>query len=204
MTARLIAAVVLCLAGTAGAGAQEAPTPGHDQAGIAGQAGNAVAGRVALNQAAGSGNTQANLAALALPADGHGGAAVRVRQQPASGARDRAASAQLQGGAFTGSRGLLSINQIAGSGNAQANLFVVGRQTAATAVLVAGVDDAALAAIAAEPGTGDRAAPAALRDARIGDDAFRGSQGVVQLNQTAGVGNLSTNAIVLQLPGGTP
>ena len=28
--------------------------------------------------------------------------------------------------------------------------------------------------------------------------------GVVQVNQTAGVGNQSTNAVVLQLPGGAP
>jgi hypothetical protein len=38
----------------------------------------------------------------------------------------------------------------------------------------------------------------------IADDAFRGSQGVVQVNQTAGVGNSSANAIVIQLPGGSP
>jgi hypothetical protein len=197
-----VAAAVLCLAGTAGAAAQEAPPPGQDHARIAGQAGSAAAGRIALNQAAGSGNTQTNLAVLAT--DARGGAAVQVRQQPAPGARARAASAQLQGDAFAGSRGLLSINQVAGSGNAQANLFVVGRQAAAGAVLVATVDDAALAVTAAEPPTDERAAPAALRDARIEDTAFRGSQGVVQLNQTAGVGNRSANAIVLQLPGGTP
>ena len=32
--------------------------------------------------------------------------------------------------------------------------------------------------------------------------AFARSQGVVQVNQTAGVGNTSVNAVVLQLPGG--
>jgi len=201
----LAAVAVLCLGAAPGLQAQEA-SPGRDHARIAGQAGHAVSGRVAVNQAAGSGNAQANLAVLAISTGGQGQAALQVRQHPAPGARDRAASTQLQGHAFAGSQGLLSINQVAGSGNAQANLFVVGQRSVSTPIPlpIAGLDDTALAAVAAAPGPGDHATPIPPRDARIADDAFRGSQGVIQLNQTAGVGNLSTNAIVLQLPGGTP
>ena len=70
--------------------------------------------------------------------------------------------------------------------------------------LVAGVDDAALAGVAGDTTSGGAQPTSRPREAFIADDAFRGSQGVVQVNQTAGVGNASTNAIVLQLPGGTP
>jgi hypothetical protein len=43
-----------------------------------------------------------------------------------------------------------------------------------------------------------------VREARIDAGAIASPRGVLQINQTAGVGNASVNAIVLQLPGGTP
>ena len=206
MTSRAHLVVLPLLLGFAAIGAARAagPSPGEDNALLDGQAGVGARGRIAVNQAAGSGNAQSNLAAIAISTSGTGQVGLQARQQPFAGPRDRAASAQLQGGAFSGSQGLLSINQVAGSGNAQANLFAVGQHVGPTDVVLAGLDDSARASVTGDSASGQPAAPPVTRDARIGDGAFRGSQGVVQLNQTAGVGNLSTNAIVLQLPGGTP
>lgn len=197
----LLLAVLLAATSWA-ANAGEPPSAGADRARIGDHAGAGSAGRIAINQAAGSGNAQANLAALALADRGLAGVGALQSAGVAAGARDRLASARIDGAAFAGTRGLLSMNQVAGSGNAQANLFATGPQAAvATLAVLADLDDAALAGVA-----GDAAAPAAagaparVREAHIADGAFRGSQGVVQVNQTAGVGNVSTNAIVLQLP----
>ena len=183
-----------------------------DQAVIEGAAVSGAQGRIAVNQAAGTGNAQANLGALATSDGGLGLVGVHAAQKPGETSpalRERDAAARIQHGAFSGSQGVLSVNQIAGSGNAQANLFMVGQGpqgvVAAGVHGISGIDDAALADVAGDANTTEGAVvPSWRREAVIADDAFRGSQGVVQVNQTAGVGNSSTNAIVLQLPGGTP
>ena len=183
-----------------------------DQAVIEGAAVSGAQGRIAVNQAAGTGNAQANLGALATSDGGLGLVGVHAAQKPGAASpalRERDAAAHIQHGAFSGSQGVLSVNQIAGSGNAQANLFMVGQGpqgvVAAGVHGISGIDDAALADVAGDANTTEGAVvPSWRREAVIADDAFRGSQGVVQVNQTAGVGNSSTNAIVLQLPGGTP
>ena len=195
-TTTLAAALVLS--------ALAAPAAADDRAVIEGQAAAGTGGRIAVNQAAGTGNAQANLAAIAIADGGTGLVGLQARQQPTAGALDRAASAKLRDGAFSASQGLLSVNQVAGSGNAQANLFAIGQLGSPAVALVAGVDDAALAGVAGDTTSGGAQPTSRPREAFIADDAFRGSQGVVQVNQTAGVGNASTNAIVLQLPGGTP
>lgn len=192
-----------------------APESGTDAAGadaalIGGDAGRDLGGRAAINLAAGSGNAQANLAAIALSSGGHGLVTVQARQRmlpPAQLAelRQRDASARIDGRAFAGSIGLLSVNQVAGSGNDQLNVFALGNAEVAFAASgLAGLDDASLAAVAGNNPTEGTETPSGLRHVTIADDAFHGSQGVVQVNQTAGVGNFSTNAIVLQLPGGVP
>lgn len=179
------------------------PAQAQEAASIEGQAGRQASGRMALNQAAGNGNAQANQMALAWSDAGTSRADARAAQTVSAGDRSRDARAGIEGGAFHGYQGVLSINQVAGSGNAQANLFVVD-QGAVPARLV---DDLALAqAVGAQPTEGAGTSPAAAREARIDAGAFSGSTGVIQVNQGAGVGNAATNAIVLHLPvqGGTP
>jgi hypothetical protein len=174
-------------------------------------AGRDAHGRVAVNVAAGAGNAQANLAAIAVSDGGLAIPDARVLQRPQSGGREAHARARIERGAFGDGDGLLSINQVAGSGNAQANVFLLGNVPAdvdalalpgAVAPLAA---DTELAATQGDPNPSDlQHAPAWRREAVIADDAFRGRQGVLQVNQTAGVGNNSANAIVIQLPGGSP
>lgn len=202
--------MLACLAAvSAPAAAQQALAPAASRAHIGEAAGRDASGRLAINQSAGNGNVQANLAAIALSPDGLGLVGVQARQAVLAGARERGASALIDGAALRGGNGLVSVNQAAGSGNAQANLIGIGQGVAgfgglALAQGVAGLDDAALAAVAGSTPVADPAAPAPLREAVIAGDALRDSRGVVQINQTAGVGNGSANAIVLLLPGSPP
>ncbi len=213
-----VLAVPCALAQAPAASAPPAPAP-QDEATVAGVAAGQAQGRIAINQAAGSGNAQVNLGAMASADGGLAVASVHAHKRTQRGTRERDAVTRIHDGALSGSAGLLSVNQTAGSGNAQANLFLAGQGVsgpqmsgegplgfAATGLQgISGIDDAALAAVAGDATTTEgAAAPSWRREAVIADDAFRGSQGVVQVNQAAGVGNTATNAIVLQLPGGTP
>lgn len=210
-----LAACLLATAICSDARADEPTAPaGSDRARIA-DAARGVDGRAAINQTAGVGNAQANLAAFALSPDGLALASLHAGQRSADTdietddariASGRAASARIDTHAFTDSRGLLQLNQSAGTGNRQLNAFALSNGRIATGIVVAGLDDAALASVAGattDDAYSANAAPS-LREAVIADDAFRGGQGVLQLNQTAGTGNASVNAIVLQLPGGVP
>ncbi|QWP77720.1 hypothetical protein J5226_04715 [Lysobacter sp. K5869] len=192
--------LIACLLATAVVADGRAQPP-LDSARI-GAAGRGLDGRAAINQAAGAGNAQANQAALSLSSDGAAFAAARADQRidsSAALAAARRAQARIDAGAFADAHGLLQLNQSAGAGNAQLNQFALARGGGGA------LDDAALAQVAG-PATAPletRRAPG-LRDAAIADDAFRGGQGVLQLNQTAGIGNASVNAIVLRLPGSAP
>lgn len=194
--------------------AQQAPASAGahapQQAGIGDRVAEHARGRVAVNQVAGEGNAQANLAAIAA---GRGGAltTAAVRQTVGAGDPRRDAHARIDGQAFAQTRGLLSVNQVAGGGNAQANLVLIGEGGGHAALVglaqtVTGVADAALAGVAAASPVGVPSTPGAAprREALIGSDAFARPQGLVQINQSAGVGNASANAIVLLLPGSGP
>lgn len=190
-----------CLLATAIAGDGRAQGAPLDRAEV-GAAGRGLDGRAAINQAAGAGNAQANQAALSLSPGGLAIASASAGQRverPGPAALSRDAQARIGAGAFDGAHGLLQLNQAAGAGNAQLNRFALARGAASA------LDDAALAAIAGPPAEAapTRAAPGA-RQADIAADALRGGQGVLQLNQTAGTGNASVNAIVLRLPGSAP
>lgn len=202
---KLLAALCLC-AWPALLPAQAPPSGQANTATVEAGAAAGLHGRAAFNLAAGHGNAQANLAAIAHAPDAPGIALLDARQQVTAAAEAAGPTqAVIADGAFAGSHGALAVNQVAGSGNAQLNLLALGQHAAgAGSITVANLGDAALAAVAGDPMTEGTAIPPPLHDARIEPGAFAGSQGVVQVNQTAGVGNASVNAIVLRIPGGTP
>lgn len=192
------AVLLLCLPALAVAAE---PTTRVDRGVIDGFAGQGMSGVASINQASGRGNVQANLAAFALGGD----ARTTALQAAAVEAGDAAqgASVRIGDAALSGTTGVLSVNQAAGAANAQLNLLAVG--DLAEASVLQTVDVTALAAVAAGAAApADPAAPRPLRDASIEGAALAHPQGVLQLNQTAGVGNASANAIVLHIPGGTP
>ena len=175
----------------------------RDDSRIDGNAAADVSGVASLNVAAGVGNAQTNLRAIAI-GDASLAMAFGAQAVDTTGADlSRDARATIGGGALGNATGVIGVNQIAGQANAQANLVAIG--TAAGVTFAQSVDESALAATAAPTSTTTTSStPVGVREARIDAGAIAAPTGVLQINQTAGVGNASANAIVLQLPGGTP
>lgn len=99
-------------------------------------------------------------------------------------------TATMGGGAFSNVQGAFAVNQAAGSNNLQANLLVLGAsgQPVSTGTLQQST--------ASTAGPVD---PKAGVHARVGStsDVLTGARGVVQVNQTAGSGNVTGNAIYI-------
>jgi hypothetical protein len=100
--------------------------------------------------------------------------------------------ARISDDAFAGARGVITVNQVAGSHNAQINAVVI-----AAGPVVLG-SDALL--VAQRPGASARGAGTASRSvADISGNAFRSASGIVQINQIAGGGNVVHNAFSLSV-----
>lgn len=158
---------------------------------------SAASGAIAVNQAAGDLNLQANLRALANGDQ----AQVQVHSiQIHAGDRydsPSRATATLGGQALTGASGIASINQASGSGNAELN--VVSAALASTGIRE--TSDDALASFASAGGqdvAGD-GKPAEHRSVAVEPTALRGFEGVLQLNQIAGSGNATGNQLSLSV-----
>jgi hypothetical protein len=155
-----------------------------------------VRGRFAVNMAAGDSNVQANAAAVALGAEGGptiglvGGIQVT---DPRQATLPDLAVATIGGNVFANSSGLISINQTSGVGNAQANGAAIAmgfEEVVAESVL------SAAASNVVPTGTGTNKSHQAVS---INDAAFDGAHGLVQVNQSAGSGNNTTNNFALQV-----
>jgi len=155
-------------------------------------------GRIAVNAASGLNNQQANAASVALGGQtstyssvSQGGSDTVVRSSPVNN------QAWILGGVLSHSRGLLSINQASGDQNRQNNALAVD-----VADLASQGDDI-LAANTAGPALASPR-PSALggkREAGIAEGAFNGANGVLQINQTAGMQNVTSNVIQLRTLG---
>jgi len=179
-----LAALLLALSASASAQAAAHATIGD--AALAG-----ASGRIALNQSAGAGNAQANLAAIASgPAAAAG---LDNRQQAVRRAASGAATAEIDGAAFSGARGVIAVNQASGNGNVQANLVALaaGRFAEVSVDQLGSVRAASDTQGAASPD------PTPERKAAIADSAFAGAAGIVQVNQAAGAGNNTANLFSL-------
>jgi hypothetical protein len=106
-------------------------SPGMSISGIGGNAFTNTMGALSINQTSGTGNAQVNGMAIGIGLDVDvmsenmlsnmsTGAGLAARE-PDDGTR----SATIADSAFTGSRGLVQVNQSAGSGNSTANNFVL-------------------------------------------------------------------------------
>lgn len=159
-----------------------------------------VLGRTAVNEAAGSDNTQANVAAVAV---GAGVSAARARVTAVTNSNQSGIagmnSASIGPGAFAHASGLISINQTSGHGNVQANSAVV-----ALAPNVEVAADSMLAATTSNAGPTGTAAGAtrSRQSASVATSAFSGARGLVQVNQSAGSGNATANTFALSVQTG--
>lgn len=196
------AAAMLALLGAAGARA-EGPQ-WINQSLIGEQALSNVRGVIGLNMAAGDNNAQFNGTAISLGGtDGRGVAGVTIKQalrldKPASAYLG--GNASIGGSAFAHSSGAISVNQASGAANAQANAIAISIGAKA-------VSDSTLAQTVTLPkqAAGGATGAQAPRQTVVGSGAFNGAKGIVQLNQSAGVGNTTANGFSLNiLSGGVP
>lgn len=163
---------------------------------IEGEAFSSITGLNAVNQAAGIGNSQANSSAMAVAP--HGRAVIRfsIRMLTDTGAdatrQTTVRAAIIRDNAFSNSRGATGINQAAGTGNLQHNAraIAVGRFTE--------VSDAVLMENRPSADRGDTRSDTVSGPAftGVGEKAFSGAAGLIQLNQAAGAGNATANQFV--------
>jgi len=151
-----------------------------ENAAINGNAVTNVTGVIAVNQTAGNGNVQSNVAVI--------GKSVPVVKQSAALVQGETGRSSIGSFAFSGANGILQVNQSAGSGNAQANVVYVTDSVLSATVPQQSVPPGAPASNGANA-------------ISVAKTAFSHAKGLVQVNQIAGTSNRTANTFVLQLPG---
>lgn len=166
------------------------PSVPTDRTAIAGSVLSGARGVVGVNEAAGTGNAQVNSVAI-----GSGKTTASVRQSVAGGwGASGTGSAAIGGQAFSAFAGILSVNQVSGNHNAQANTVAVSRNWQP-------LPSQALGEVAAHVSQDRLArsdAPVKGR-ATISPDAFKGATGVVQVSQVVGAANRVANHVSLNI-----
>ncbi|MGH8384777.1 MAG: adhesin [Pseudomonas sp.] len=152
-------------------------------------------GNMAVNQAAGDLQQQANARAFAT--GNQASATTQIRQRlhtivdPAMDARS-----SIQGNSFSNGNGALGVNQSAGASNQQANALRIS-----TSAQPQSIDDSVLMQqnVALLNNSGPTDSTTGYRQVTTSDQAFTGSRGVIQLNQSAGVGNRMANTFSVRV-----
>lgn len=173
--------------------------PEQDSAVIDGSGRN-YQGNLSVNQAAGNQHQQSNARALSNGINGHASTQQNQQLQLIDPSASLDASVSIKGDSFQGN-GVVGINQSAGLGNQQINALRIS--TSNTASHPESLDDSVLAqSIAVTRNSGSPSAVPGQRIVDMDDQAFAGSVGVVQVNQSAGVGNQSYNNLSIRVAGG--
>lgn len=155
-------------------------------------------GAITVNMVSGDLNQQANLLGMASGETSAINISARQRQagNRVTGSGPLDASASIGGQALNGATGVAMINQASGIGNATLNVVT-------TTLAQQGIresDDEALAASGALASAGGQdlansRKAAGTRSVAVEDTALRGFDGVLQLNQIAGSGNVTANQL---------
>ncbi|WP_159811363.1 adhesin [Pseudomonas sp. 18058] len=152
-------------------------------------------GNYNVNQAAGDQMQQTNTKAIAIGTNASTSTSVIQRiDTPAE--RSANASANIGGNSFSNGNGILGVNQGAGANNQMANVTRVSISAAPQSV-----DDSALSQqnVALLPSSGATGTSISSRQVTTSDQAFTGSRGVIQVNQSAGVGNRMANTLSIRV-----
>ncbi len=166
---------------------------------ISGDSLSQVHGALSINQAAGDGNAQNNSRSIALTQDGGIAIAYTYDKQDVDMSQaefpDHAVSL-ISDNAFNGTTGVISINQVSGASNIQLNAF-------ATAMSINGeLSDITLAETHSNvpvAGPEIELPVNTTRAAHIDSTAFVRASGLVQLNQTSGSGNVTSNRFEMSM-----
>jgi hypothetical protein len=152
-------------------------------------------GNFNVNEAAGDQQQQTNVRAIAIGTEA--GATTSITQKittPANPSMN--ATATIGGTSFSNGNGVLGVNQGAGANNQMANAMRISISAGPQAV-----DDSALSQqnVALLPGSGATGTSTGSRQVVTSDQAFTGSRGVIQVNQSAGVGNRMANTLSIRV-----
>ncbi|WP_339428022.1 adhesin [Pseudomonas sp. RA_105y_Pfl1_P41] len=160
-----------------------------DNTAVINNSGKDYNGNVMINQAAGNQQQMANNRAVTL-----GGQATTRNTQNMNGNVDPSlnAKASIEGASFTNGNGMVGINQSAGANNQSINAVRIslnpGPQSIDDSVLLQQNTTTLATDSGLTPTTGSR-------QIVTSDQAFTGSRGVIQVNQSAGVGNRVANTL---------
>ncbi|ALM51632.1 hypothetical protein [Halomonas huangheensis] len=165
---------------------------------IGGNALSNVSGVAAANTAAGQGNLQSNSGNLAIGQQAGTNQGLvqqsRIDQRLAAIQADTA----IKERAFRNASGWVSVNQAAGIGNVQSNTFGMAMGTG-----VSDLSDNSLQQVLATGqglnGSAGGNAGSTVRNLEIDESAFSGARGVIQVSQSAGTGNATSNRFSLRL-----
>lgn len=162
---------------------------------VNGNAFGQATGSVQVNLAAGSGNQQINATSLAT---GHDATAVnRISQKnDTTGSGSGNFSASISGNAFRNASGLVSVNEVSGTGNTQTNDVAISLASVGGNAL----SGSSLSQVASGGSHGNGGPTPPDHDtASIKGDAFANANGLIQINQVAGRSNATANQFALEL-----
>ncbi|NWE45085.1 adhesin [Pseudomonas gingeri] len=151
-------------------------------------------GSIMVNQAAGDQQQQINSRAIAIGTNAS--ASTSLTQKINTGASTAInAKAAIQGNSFSNGTGMVGVNQSAGANNQMINAVRLSISAAPQSV-----DDSALSQqnVALLPNSGSPSTQGS-RQVVTSDQAFTGSRGVIQVNQSAGVGNRMANTLSIRV-----
>lgn len=164
---------------------------------LQGEALNSVSGAVGVNMAAGDNNLQSNSGVVAV-GDYASTQNDLIQKTIANGFTPDEAQTTIQGQVFSHSVGWMAVNQAAGQGNTQSNSIGV----TAGANTGGAISDEYLKQVTSgqqglainpeNPGNSNQRV-------EIEGSAFKGSRGIIQVNQSAGTGNATSNSFQLHM-----
>lgn len=110
--------------------------------------------------------------------------------------RSMNATSSIGGNSFSNGNGALGVNQSAGANNQMINAMRISVSAAPQSI-----DDSALSQqnVALLPSSGATGTSQGSRQVVTSDQAFTGSRGVIQVNQSAGVGNRMANTLSIRV-----
>lgn len=148
-------------------------------------------GNLTVNQAAGDLQQQANARAIATGRNANAVTQIRQRLRTIVDPNMDAKSS-IQGNSFSHGSGALGVNQSSGAANQQANAMSI-----TISAQPQSLDDSVLKQqnVALLNNSDPTDSTPGHRQVTTSDQAFTGSRGVIQLNQSAGVGNRMANTL---------
>ncbi|PSJ42363.1 hypothetical protein C7H85_17280 [Zobellella endophytica] len=166
-----------------------------DVATVGPEALSGMRGILGVNMAAGSGNVQANLRAIGVGQAALAASESLMQSQITLSSHPQALEVSIEQGALQQATGAISINQASGSGNIGLNIveLAFGAGTSVDSDTLLAVNGAGTT-----PTSGQQEGAGSYHTS-LHENALNGAQGIIQINQIAGHGNIAVNRVSMPL-----